>query len=76
MRACVCVCVNCHGSINPPKRGDLYLNGGVAQWENIYMINDWVNSGVLTSPKYLTNAVWSEFHFVFGEMPVDIVVNA
>jgi hypothetical protein len=39
------------------------------------MMNDWVNYGMLTSHKYVPNAVWSEFHFVFSDMPVDIVAN-
>jgi hypothetical protein len=40
------------------------------------MMNDWLNNSELTSRKYLPNAVWSEIHFVFSDMPVDIVANA
>ena len=35
-----------------------------------------VNNSELTSSKYLPNAVWSEIHSVFGDIPVDIVAKA
>jgi hypothetical protein len=40
------------------------------------MMNDWVNNGVPSSLKYFLNAVLFDLHFVFTDMPVDIVANA